>query len=203
MLSTLRISRNAILRSVNRSSVFSIHSSSFRYEETKDKEAQPPKEEDFKKLLTEKDIQIAELKDHYLRSLADMENLRQRTKKEVENSSNFAIQKFAKDILSTVDVLGLALKSVTKEQLSSNKDLETFHTGVVMTETELTKTLKRHGLEQINPTGEVFDPNMHQALYQAPAPGKEHGSVLSVEKVGYTLKGRVIRPAQVGVVKNE
>lgn len=132
-----------------------------------------------------------------------MENLRQRTQKEVENSKNFAIQKFAKDILSTVDVLGLALKSVNQEQRSASKDLETFYSGVVMTETELNKTLQRHGLEQINPVGEVFDPNMHQALYQAPAPGKYHGSVLSVEKIGYTLKGRVIRPAQVGVVKNE
>ncbi|KAI9298134.1 hypothetical protein K502DRAFT_322963 [Neoconidiobolus thromboides FSU 785] len=96
----------------------------------------------------------------------------------------------------------MALKSVGKEQIESSKVVSDFHVGVSMTQTELLKTLKNHGVLPINPVGEPFDPNMHQALYKAPVPGKESDTILAVEKVGYTLNGRVIRPAQVGVVKN-
>ncbi|KAL1922525.1 uncharacterized protein VTP21DRAFT_10064 [Calcarisporiella thermophila] len=159
-----------------------------------------PKDE--KKEAMEKEI--AEWKDRYIRSLADMENLRQRTRKEVEQTSQYAIQKFAKDLLDTVDILGLALRSVPEEARSdkseANSHLVNLYTGLSMTETELIKTLRRHGVEAFGSEGDAFDPNMHQALYQSPVPDKEVGTVFRVEKIGYTLKGRVLRPAQVGVV---
>lgn len=148
--------------------------------------------------------------------MADQENLRERTRKEISSAQEFAIQKFAKDLLDTVDILGMALQSVpenlrTKEKateaaLEADKlvdQLTNLYTGVSMTETELVKTLKRHGVEQQNPEGEAFDPNQHQALFQAPMPGKEAGTVFAVQKLGYTLKGRVLRPAQVGVVAEQ
>lgn len=78
--------------------------------------------------------------------------------------------------------------------------LTNLYTGVSMTESELIKALKRHGVERENPEGEAFDPNRHQALFQAPMPDKEAGTIFAVQKMGYTLKGRVLRPAQVGVV---
>ncbi|ORY93322.1 GrpE nucleotide exchange factor [Syncephalastrum racemosum] len=168
------------------------------------------------KALAEKDKKISELQDAYIRCLADQENLRERTRKEITSAQEFAIQKFAKDLLDTVDILGMALQSVpenlrtkdkaTEAALEAEKlvdQLTNLYTGVSMTETELIKTLKRHGVEQQNPEGEAFDPNQHQALFQAPMPGKEAGTVFAVQKMGYTLKGRVLRPAQVGVVAEQ
>ncbi|KAI9496409.1 GrpE nucleotide exchange factor, partial [Zychaea mexicana] len=167
------------------------------------------------KQLAEKDKKIAELQDAYIRCLADQENLRERTRKEMESAREFAIQKFAKDLLDTVDILGMALTAVPEDLRSKQATLESelakdtekladqltnLYTGVSMTETELVKALKRHGVEQDNPEGQAFDPNKHQALFQTPMPGKDAGTVFVVQKMGYTLKGRVLRPAQVGVV---
>ncbi|EIE84821.1 hypothetical protein G6F46_003898 [Rhizopus delemar] len=171
--------------------------------------------EETKKLLDEKDKKISELQDAYLRCLADQENIRERSRREIETTKEFAIQKFAKDLLDTVDILNMALNAVPNELRTKNASLESelakdtekvidqltnLYTGVSMTESELIKALKRHGVERENPEGEAFDPNKHQALFQAPMPGKEAGTIFAVQKMGYTLKGRVLRPAQVGVV---
>ncbi|CAG8516697.1 3579_t:CDS:2 [Paraglomus brasilianum] len=153
-----------------------------------------------------RDKQIAELKDHYLRALAEMENLRERTRREIEHTAQFAIQKFAKDLVNTVDVLNLALKSVPddarKDAQEKNPHLHNLYTGVSLTESDLLNTLKRFGVERMNPLGEKFDPNKHEAIFQIAVPDKEAGTVFAVEKVGYILNGRIIRPAQVGVVKD-
>lgn len=147
-----------------------------------------------------------------MRCLADQENIRERSRKELASAKEFAIQKFAKDLLDTVDILNMALSSVpenlrTKEsaaaaaaEVNMADQLTNLYTGVSMTESELVKTLKRHGVDRHDPQGETFDPNLHQALFQAPMPDKEPGTIFSVQKLGYTIKGRVLRPAQVGVV---
>ncbi|KAG0013650.1 Mitochondrial matrix cochaperone [Entomortierella chlamydospora] len=135
----------------------------------------------------------------------DMENLRQRTAKEVASTKEYAIQKFAKDLLDTADILVLAIKNVPAEEISetsTNNHLKSLHTGVSMTRDELLKTLKRHGVEPYDPINEKFDPNLHQANFQVPMPDKEPGTVFDVQKVGFMLKGRVLRPAQVGVVQS-
>ncbi|KAI8582300.1 hypothetical protein K450DRAFT_228297 [Umbelopsis ramanniana AG] len=164
--------------------------------------------------LAEKEKKLAEIQDAYLRCLADQENLRVRTRKEITQTQDFAIQKFAKDLLDTVDILGMALQSVPEglrnKEEAAKQDLEkladqlsNLYTGVSMTESELLKALKRHGVERYNPEGEVFDPNKHQALFQAPMPDKEAGTVFSVQKFGFMIKDRVLRPAQVGVVSDQ
>ncbi|KAM3586927.1 GrpE, mitochondrial [Umbelopsis sp. WA50703] len=164
--------------------------------------------------LAEKEKKLAEIQDAYLRCLADQENLRVRTRKEITQTQDFAIQKFAKDLLDTVDILGMALQSVPEnlrnKEEAAKHDLEkladqlsNLYTGVSMTETELLKILKRHGVERYSPEGEVFDPNLHQALFQTPIPDKEAGTVFSVQKAGFMLKDRVLRPAQVGVVAEQ
>ncbi|KAJ3014560.1 UNVERIFIED_CONTAM: Mitochondrial matrix cochaperone [Siphonaria sp. JEL0065] len=176
--------------------------------ETADKkpeQSQPQDKPDDKLVaaLAEKDKQISDLQDLYRRSLADMENIRQRTKKEVENASSFAVTKFAKDLLDTADVLEIALKSVPEAERTndSNKVLKDFYSGVSMTHTNLLKTFKRVGVEPFeNTLGAKFDHNLHEAIFQAPVPGKEPGTVLEVLKSGYMIKGRVLRSAQVGVV---
>ncbi|KAJ1727826.1 GrpE, mitochondrial, partial [Coemansia biformis] len=162
--------------------------------------------EDFRKMekaLVEKDAKIKELKDAYLRSLADAENIRNRSKTEIENTKAFAIQKFAKDLLDTVDILELALKHVPKEALAdkvANKPLIDLHSGVDMTMASMIRTMERYGVESFDPLDKPYDPNTSHALFQAPMPGKTPGHVFVVEKRGYTIKGRVVRPAQVGVV---
>jgi len=134
-----------------------------------------------------------------------MENLRQRTAKEVANTKDYAIQKFAKDLLDTADILAMAIKNVPADELSENSNnihLKSLHTGVSMTRDELLKTLKRYGIEPYDPLNEKFDPNLHQANFQVPIPGKEPGTVFDVQKMGFMIKGRVLRPAQVGVVQS-
>ncbi|KAI8867267.1 GrpE-domain-containing protein [Ramicandelaber brevisporus] len=156
---------------------------------------------------SEAEAKLSEMKKNYMLALADMENLRQRTTRDIDQAKQFAIQKFAKDLLDTTDILAMALKAVPEQLRASknaeHKELVDLYTGVRMTSDNLLSTLRRHGVEVVDPIGQQFDPNLHQALYQAPMPGKEHNSVLSVEKLGYTLNGRVIRPAQVGVVVNQ
>ncbi|KAJ2813300.1 GrpE, mitochondrial [Coemansia furcata] len=174
--------------------------------ESETAESTPISAEEFekvKKASTEKDAKLKELKDAYLRSLADAENIRNRSKTEVENTKVFAIQKFAKDLLDTVDILELALKHVPKEHLAdkvANKSLVDLFEGVDMTRGSLLRTLERHGIESFDPIDKPYDPNTSHALYQAPIPGKTPGTVFAVEKRGYILKGRVLRSAQVGVV---
>ncbi|KAF9950457.1 Mitochondrial matrix cochaperone [Mortierella alpina] len=155
--------------------------------------------------LAAKDKQLIDCKDRLLRTLADMENLRSRTAKEVANSKDYSIQKFAKDLLDTADILTLAIKNVPQEEIaesSANTHLKNLHTGVSMTRDELLKTLKRYGVESFDPMNEKFDPNLHQANFQVPMPGKEPGTVFDVQKIGFMIKGRVLRPAQVGVVQS-
>ncbi|KAM0790687.1 hypothetical protein ACM66B_004545 [Microbotryomycetes sp. NB124-2] len=146
---------------------------------------------------------IAELKDARLRGLADFENLQKRSTVEKQQARDFALTAFAKDLISSIDIIELALKSIPETTLKAaeaNKDLVSLHEGVSLTKKELDKVLKRHGVVAFNPTGEQFDPNKHEALFQAPVPGKEPGSVLECQEIGYMIKDRLLRPAKVGVV---
>ncbi|KAL6618620.1 GrpE nucleotide exchange factor [Neocallimastix sp. 'constans'] len=156
-----------------------------------------------KKLLESKDKKISDLQNAYKRALADTENIRERTRKEIQKSTQFAIQKFAKDLLDISDILKMALESVPEEKREDKSDniLYSLFTGVSMTRTQLLNTFKKHGLEMFNPLGEVFDANKHQAMFQTPMADKEPGIVIAVQKEGYILNGRILRPAQVGVSK--
>ncbi|KAG1468240.1 hypothetical protein G6F56_003950 [Rhizopus delemar] len=219
MLSTTTLFRNAALMSVRHTASIRLAPVTARRayatENGEKSEAnEAPKEEvqvqaelseETKKLLAEKDKKISEIQ----------ENLRERSRREIETTKEFAIQKFAKDLLDTVDILNMALNAVPNELRTKSAAMESelakdtekvvdqltnLYTGVSMTESELMKALNRHGVERLNPEGDAFDPNQHQALFQAPMPGKEPGIIFAVQKMGYSLKGRVIRPAQVGVV---
>jgi len=142
----------------------------------------------------------ADLLDKYKRSLADFENLRNRMNKQVSDAKIFGIQGFCKDLLDVADVLNKAISLVPKEQLEKESQyLKDMHQGLKLTETQLLQVFSKHGLVQENPLGEKFDPNKHDALFQIPAPDKEPNTVMDVQKVGYILQGRTIRPAAVGV----
>lgn len=147
------------------------------------------------------------LQDKYLRSVADFRNLQERTKRETQAAKDFAIQRFARDLVESVDNLDRALGTVPADKLKAgegNSDLIALHDGIKMTDGILINTLKKHGLERFDPSeaGEKFDPNVHEAVFQAPQPDKEDGSCFHTQQKGFKLNGRVLRPAKVGVVKN-
>jgi molecular chaperone GrpE len=151
---------------------------------------------------------LAALQDSYLRTLADMEYLRQRTRREVDSAGQFAIQRFAKDIIGVADVLETALGQSGNQTTANavgadDSSYKTLQQGLEMTLEELHKVLKAHGVTPIDPLHQRFDPNQHMAMYEVPAEDVEPGTVVSVQKKGYLLNGRVIRAAQVAVSKKE
>ncbi|XP_076308258.1 grpE protein homolog 1, mitochondrial-like [Tachypleus tridentatus] len=123
-------------------------------------------------------------------------------RKQIEEAKQFGIQNFCKDLLDIADVLSKAVESVPQDSLTSeNPNLKNLYEGLKMTEAQLQNVFKRHGLNQINPQGEKFNPNQHEALFQQQDPSKEPGTVFIVTKIGYKLNERTIRPALVGVVQ--
>ncbi|KAF3914998.1 hypothetical protein AA313_de0204499 [Arthrobotrys entomopaga] len=152
--------------------------------------------------LEAKTKEAADLKDKYLRSVAEFRNLQERTVREVKAAKDFAIQKFARDLLESIDNLDRALTAQPSSSTDPAKDFQNLHDGLKMTETVLMGTLKRHGLDRFDPMGEKFDPNKHEAIFEAPAEGKEAGTVFHVQSKGFSLNNRVLRAARVGVVKS-
>lgn len=155
------------------------------------------------------DTQVAELKDKLLRNLADMENLRERSARQIESNKQFAVQSFAKSLLDVADNLERAAAAVPAEALQPGdsfsaadvaKYLRTLLEGVQLTDKQLAEALKKQGIEKYQSLGEKFDPNKHSALFEMPDPSKEPGTVGVVTKNGYTLNGRVVRAADVGVI---
>merc|ERR1712226_546633 len=152
------------------------------------------------KMLEDSKKEALDFKDRYVRSLAEGENIRKRGLKQVSDSKLYAIQGLAKDLFEVADILEKATESVPEEERSKNEHLKHLYDGVVMTEIELQKVFKKHGLEKVDPLDEPFDPNFHEALFQFPVEGKASGTVANVQKIGYKLNGRALRAAKVGVV---
>jgi molecular chaperone GrpE len=141
-----------------------------------------------------------ELKDKLLRTLADMENLRRRTEREIADAKAYAVTSFARDMLGSADNLRRALESVPDASRGDGEAaLKALIEGVELTERDLLKTLERHGVRRIDPQGEKFDPNLHQAMFEAPDPVVAKGMVSKVVQSGYKIGERVLRPALVGV----
>lgn len=146
--------------------------------------------------------EAAELKDKLLRTLAEMENLRRRTEREVQDARAYGISAFARDMLGISDNMRRALESIDGEtRESAGAAVKAFVEGVELTERELLKTLEKHGVKKFDPQGEKFDPNVHQAMYEVPDPSVNAGTVVQVMQPGYMIGERVLRPALVGVAK--
>lgn len=144
----------------------------------------------------------AQLKDKVLRTLADMENLRRRTEKEVADARVYATTNFARDMLTVVDNMRRALDTLPAETREAADDkVKSLLEGIELTERDLLKTLERHGIRKLEPKGEKFDPNLHQAMFEIPDPSVPNGTVREVVQSGYVIGDRVLRPALVGVAK--
>jgi molecular chaperone GrpE len=141
----------------------------------------------------------AELKDKLLRALAEMENLRRRTEKEVADTRSYAVSAFARDMLSVADNLRRAIETVPSEARKEDGVLAGLIEGIELTEREFVKVLERHGVRKVDPAGEKFDPNLHQAMFEAPHDNLAKGQVHTVVQPGYAIGERVLRPALVGV----
>jgi molecular chaperone GrpE len=144
----------------------------------------------------------ASLKDRVLRTLAEMENLRRRTEREVSDAKTYGVSAFARDMLNVVDNLSRALESVP-EQARAGADgvLKSLVDGVELTARDLNAALIRHGVKKLEPEGEKFDPNFHQAIFETPDETLPTGTVTKVVQSGWRIGDRVLRPAMVGVSK--
>ncbi|MGI2032803.1 nucleotide exchange factor GrpE [Rhizobium panacihumi] len=152
--------------------------------------------------IAELQAENADLRDRFVRLAADMDNLRRRTERELKDAKVYGVTSFARDMLGVSDNLRRALDAVPAEmRAAADAGLTTLLEGVEMTERSMLSTLERHGVKKIEPEGEKFDPNFHQAMFEVPNPAVPNNTVVQVVQAGYTIGERVLRPAMVGVAK--
>ena len=146
--------------------------------------------------------EVSDLRNRLLRAMADMENLRRRKERELAEAKQYAIADFARDMLVVGDNLQRALSAVSEEdRKNADPKLEALLSGMEMTDREMLKLFEKHSVKRIDPQGEKFDPNFHQAMFEVEHPDAKHGSVVQVVQSGYLIGDRVLRPALVGVAK--
>ncbi|MBC7280960.1 nucleotide exchange factor GrpE [Hoeflea sp.] len=145
---------------------------------------------------------IESLKDQRLRMAAEMENLRRRTAREIKDAKSYAISGFARDMLQVSDNLQRALAAVPEQtDDATDNGLKTLIEGVELTERAMISALERHGVVKLEPMGQKFDPNFHQAMYEVPNTDVPNNTVVDVVQPGYVIGDRMLRPAMVGVAK--
>jgi molecular chaperone GrpE len=146
--------------------------------------------------------EAAEARDKMLRTLAEMENLRKRTSREVADARTYGITGFARDVLDIADNLQRALDALPSEaREAADPGLKALIEGVELTERSLLNTLEKNGVKKFDPSGGKFDPNFHQAMYEVPDPSVPAGTVVQVMQSGFMIGDRILRPALVGVSK--
>jgi molecular chaperone GrpE len=146
------------------------------------------------------EAELADSKDRLLRALAETENVRRRLQRERDDAQKYAVGTFARDLLSVVDNLRRALEAMPEAEVNDQRT-RSLRDGVAATERELLAAFERHGLKRIDPKGERFDHNFHQAIFEVERPDVPTGSVVEVLQPGYLLHDRLLRPAMVGVAK--
>jgi molecular chaperone GrpE len=151
------------------------------------------------RLLTA-EAEAADFKDKTLRAMAEVENIRRRAQREREDAVKYAATSIARDLLSTADNLRRALVSVSEAQIA-DESTKSLLTGVAATERELLAAFEKNGIKRLDPKGERFDHNFHQAIFEVENTGKPAGTVVEVLQPGYVLHDRLLRPAMVGVAK--
>ena len=171
--------------------------------ESEQPEAEQPEQGDSKMEsddpLAEANRQVAELKDHVLRAQAEMENVRRRAARDVENAHKYALERFTADLLPVVDSLEKAVEAAGE---SAGEAAGAIKEGVELSLKLFLTTLEKSGVGQVDPHGEPFDPQLHEAMAMVPNPDTEPNSVIEVMQKGYTLNGRLVRAAKVVVSAN-
>jgi len=152
-------------------------------------------------IVIELEQKVVDLKDQLMRSLADGENLRKRTQKDVEHAKKYSHISFIKELVSSVDNLQRALQSIPEDTSSLPEPIKNLIVGLEIVEKEVISTLEKHNVKQINPLGEKFDYNFHQAMFEVVTNESDPGTVVEVSQKGYLLYDRLVRPAMVGIAK--
>ncbi|GGF45062.1 protein GrpE [Azorhizobium oxalatiphilum] len=148
------------------------------------------------------EAEVASFKDKYLRAFAEAENIRRRADREIADAKVYGIASFARDVLNVADDLARALAAVDAETRETAEGaLKGLIDGIELTERSLLKNLEKHGVRKVEPVGEKFDPNLHQAMFEVPDPSVVAGTVVQVVQSGYVIGERVLRPALVGVAR--
>ncbi len=160
-------------------------------------EAPPPGPEE---VINALQAEIAGLKDQLLRAVAETENIRRRAAKEKLDASKFGIASLARDLLAVPDTLDRAIESIGQD-LRAQHGVASLIEGMELTQRQLLGIFERHGIKPIHPMGEKFDPNFHQAMFEAPDTGQPDGAIVQVLQAGYVIGDRLLRPAMVGVAK--
>ncbi|HJS32279.1 MAG TPA: nucleotide exchange factor GrpE [Alphaproteobacteria bacterium] len=151
--------------------------------------------------IAELEGEVKALKDQALRALAEAENTRRRAQREIEENNKYALANFAREVLPVADNLRRALDAIPADARAADKALDSFAQGVELTERELLAVLERFGVKRVEPSGQPFDHNLHQAVMQMESADQPAGTVVQVLQSGYTLHGRLLRPAMVAVAK--
>lgn len=159
-------------------------------------------EQDYSKKLKELEEKNKELNDKLLRTFAELENTRRRSKEEIEKSLKYGISKFAEDLIPIVENFYLAIDNAPKEKIEADEDIKTYSEGINLTQKELVKIFEKHGIQRIYPLNEKFDHNLHQAIVQIPS-DEEEDTIIQVIQSGYKIGDRLLRPALVGVAKKQ
>ena len=147
------------------------------------------------------EAEVTDLKDRLLRALAETENLRRRAERDVGDARQYAVSRFAGDLVGVADNLERALASVPAEAARASAALKTLADGVALTGRELLQVFEKHGIRRIEPLGERFDPHLHEALFEAADPSVPSGTVSTVVSPGYVIGSRPLRAAKVGVAR--
>lgn len=142
--------------------------------------------------------QLLDTKDQLLRAIAETENVRKRAERERLEIAQYGITNFARDLLTVADNLGRAIESMEKNE---GNDIQAMIEGVKITEKDLYKVFEKHKIKKIEPLGEAFDHNFHQAMFEVESEEQPAGTVVQVLQAGYVLGDRLLRPAMVGVAK--
>lgn len=159
---------------------------------------------DFPMVIEKLRAELNDTKDQMMRALAEAENTRTRAKKDREDASKFAISGFAGDLLSVSDNLRRALDAVPEDLIEADVRVKNLLDGIEATERELIRTFEKNGIEKVAPeAGQPFDANFHEVMFEAPGTGQPAGAIIEVIETGYVLNGRLLRPARVGVAKDE
>lgn len=146
--------------------------------------------------------EAADMRDRYLRLAAEMDNLRRRTARDVKDAKSYSVAGFARDMLAVSDNLRRALDAIPAEaREAGDVGFNALIEGVEMTERAMLSALERHGVQKLEPVGQKFDPNFHQAMFEIPNAEVPNNTVVQVVQAGYTIGERVLRPAMVGVAK--
>lgn len=149
------------------------------------------------------ETELARMRDHMLRALADAENTRKRALKDREDAGKYAITSFARDLLDFTDNFRRALGAIPADLKTVDERLGSVISGIEAMEKEMLRVLEKHGIKKIEPLDQPFDANFHEVMFEAPGTGKPAGTIVQVIEPGYVIRERLLRPARVGVAKND